>query len=116
MVFRCTDCSRDFAGKAAYASYRYRIHGEKNPIRRYLIVSDCCFCFFEIHTRERHAYHVTSNARCRAYALTLPAMSLEETEALDIECEFVQPIVKLVSANAKPRFCRSDGRALNPKL
>ena len=79
----CIECDAVFGTASALASHRHRKHNIKNVLRFYVRGTMCLKCMLELHTRERHLYHLKKARACREYTMSQEPLTDVEVESLD---------------------------------
>ena len=83
---QCTDCGKQFASYPELQGHRHRVHGYKNPLRRYMPSSTCLCCLKQFGSRPRLLSHLQfPSNRCADYLLKyLTPLDREISDALDL--------------------------------
>ena len=76
--FPCDECGRTFATLGGVKAHAFRVHGRRNPHRRYVGSDTCPVCSRRYWTRLRVTQHIRDTPRCSA---ALEAGAVEELPA-----------------------------------
>ena len=81
----CNACDKTFSSYQSYALHKFKKHGIKHIVRRYITGSQCPICLVEWWTRERAINHVRYRSEVCKLNLLLhaPTLSPEEADVLD---------------------------------
>ena len=85
MRLQCDKCNLKFTSEQSLALHKFKAHGEKNQMRRYVASTFCPVCLRQFWSRERVVNHIRYRSLvCKANLLLLgPCLSVEDADKLD---------------------------------